>query len=260
MADTAADHAPDTPPPVNVIQALARIKAELPAFDKNKTAPANMGGYAYRGIEAITAAASKLEAAYGVVWVPRVTKVETKELIINGKPWTDTTLTVEYDIYGPQGVNDKIVCGPLIGIGRDNSDKGSNKAETQAFKMAMTEVYCISDQNADTDGTTHEADAVQTPQPVDPEIKANFDKMVQLVAATEPAGERELLASHLRGKFGAPLEMKHKDVEAAILIAQTWPPPRPEAGYPETHTEDPEGKNDPIQVVPAEQPSMGERF
>ena len=49
--------------PTNVIQALSRIKAELPAFDKNKTAPANMGGYAYRGIEAITAAAEVIHLA-----------------------------------------------------------------------------------------------------------------------------------------------------------------------------------------------------
>ena len=218
----------EEPPPTNVIQALARIKAELPAFDKNKNAPANMGGYAYRGIEAITAAASKLEAKYGVVWVPRVMKCETKELIINSKPWTDTTLTVEYDIYGPEGVNDKIVCGPLIGIGRDNSDKGANKSETQTFKMAMTEVYCISDQTADTDGTTHEADAPAQPKPVDSEADAAMHELSELIRTMEPDGEREKLVSHLRGVYGPSTQMSPEQVTEAIKVAAGWPQTSPD--------------------------------
>lgn len=241
-----ADTAPEQPPPTNVIQALARIKAELPAFDKNKTAPANMGGYAYRGIEAITAAVSKLEAQYGVVWVPRVTKVETKELIINSKPWTDTTLTVEYDIYGPRGPEDKIVCGPLIGIGRDNSDKGANKAETQSFKMAMTEVYCISDQTADTDGTTHEADAPAPPAPpISDEQKADMAKLVELINSVSDDAEREKLASNIRGRFGPPLEMNHAQVKGALEVAQTY-------HHPADPELDPDDK--------PEQSSMGENF
>ena len=221
---------PEEPPPTNVIQALSRIKAELPAFDKNKTAPANMGGYAYRGIEAITAAASKLEAKYGVVWVPRVTSCETKELIINSKPWTDTTLKVEYDIYGPGGVLDKIVCGPLVGIGRDNSDKGANKAETQTFKMAMTETYCISDQTADTDGQTHEADAPPEPKPVDPEADRLMGELARTIRQVKPEAEREKLASHLRGKFGPSIQMSPDQLEDAIAVALNWPPPDEQVG------------------------------
>lgn len=230
-------------PPTNVVQAIARIKAELPALDKNKTAPAVMGGYSYRGIEAITAQAQKLEAKYGVVWVPRVKSTVVKDLLINSKPWTDTMLEVEYDIYGPQGISDKIICGPLIGIGRDNSDKGANKAETQTFKMAMTEVYCISDQTADTDGQTHEADtAPQTRAPVRhvptkpdlAEAKHGLKEILDLLGDQKPA-----CVAYILEKCAVPeaSAMTLEQTNQAQVIAAGWPatgphPEQPSMGDP----------------------------
>ena len=219
----------EEPPPTNVIQAIARVMAELPAIGKNSKADPKMGGYAFRGIEAITAEAQKLQAKYCVVFVPRVTECEIKDILVNDKPWTDTILHVEYDIYGPQGISDKIVCGPLIGIGRDNSDKGANKALTQSYKYALIETYCISDSTADADGQSHERDAAAKVDPVAPAAKADFDKLVALIKATDPAGESEKLASHIHGKFGQSLQMTHEQVKEAIIIAENWPPPREDA-------------------------------
>lgn len=150
--------------PANVVDAIARVMADLPGIGKGGKADPAQGGYAYRGIEQITAEAQTLFARHGVVFVPSVEDHQTRDLTLNNKPWTDTILRVSYTVYGPGGVEDQFKVGPLVGIGRDNSDKGANKAMTQVFKQALVQVLCIGDGKDDTDGTTHEADAVQARQ------------------------------------------------------------------------------------------------
>jgi hypothetical protein len=142
---------------LTVTQAISRVIAALPAIGKDGKADSSQGGYAYRGIEQITQGAQKLFGEHGVIFVPKVVKVEIKDLTVNNKPWTDTCMEVEYTVYGPGG--DSIVVGPLFAIGRDNSDKGANKAMTQAFKQALLQTLCISDAKDDNDGKTNEADS-----------------------------------------------------------------------------------------------------
>jgi hypothetical protein len=148
----------EAPKPTNVVGALARVMAEIPGIGKDSQAAAQQGGYKYRGIEAITIHVQPLLAKYGVVFVPRVASTEVVDIEVNGKPWTDTRLLVDYTIYGPGGIDDHIPGPCIYALGRDNSDKGANKAMTQAFKYAMLQVLCISDAKDDADGATHEAD------------------------------------------------------------------------------------------------------
>lgn len=144
-----------------VVDALARVMAEMPGIGKDQQASAQQGGYAYRGIEAITRAAQPLLAKHGVVFVPQVRQIEVVDIVVGGKPWTDTRLTVAYTIYGPEGSS---IPGPVVvGIGRDGSDKGSNKALSQAYKYCLLQVLCISDAADDADGHTAEADALPKP-------------------------------------------------------------------------------------------------
>ena len=149
--------------PMGVVQAIAKIMAEIPAIGKDGKADPAQGGYRYRGIEQITAAAQSLMARHGVIFAPEVTQSEVVDITVNNKPWTDTRLWVKYRIYGPDGSH--IAVGPLMAIGRDNSDKGANKAITQAYKQALLQVFCVSDGKDDTDGSTHEADERHQPRP-----------------------------------------------------------------------------------------------
>jgi hypothetical protein len=148
-----------TAPATNVIQALANVRRDLKGIGKDEKAAPQQGGYSYRGIEAVTAAVGPLLGKHGVVILPEVLSVETKELTLGGKPWTDTLLSVRYRIYGPGGVDDCVTAGPLHTIGRDNTDKGANKCMTQAYKQMLLQVLCIGDSKDDADGSTHEADA-----------------------------------------------------------------------------------------------------
>ena len=148
------------PEHANVIEALAAISAELPAIAKVPHPSESGKGitYAYRGIEEITAHAQQLFAKHGVVVVPQVHHREVKDIIVNGNPWTDTFLEVYWSIYGSGGVED-VVQAATFGQGRDNSDKGTNKAMTQAFKYLLLDMLMISDPSDDNDGTNIEVDA-----------------------------------------------------------------------------------------------------
>jgi hypothetical protein len=155
------DQAPaERPAPTNVIQALARVMEDLPGIGRDSTASAAQGGYAYRSIEAITAAAQHLLGRYGVVFVPRVIdRPPPVQLMVNSKPWTEEQMTIAYRVYGPGGLEDFIEVGPLVALGRDNVDKGTNKCMTQAFKYALLQLLCIGDNKDDADSGGTQADS-----------------------------------------------------------------------------------------------------
>ena len=68
------------------------------------------------------------------------------------------------------------------GLGRDNSDKGYNKASTAAFKNLLLRLLCIGDPRDDTDGHVVELD---TP-------KSHADEMNNMFAAINDDGFRRM--------------------------------------------------------------------
>jgi len=211
--------------PTNVIEALSRVMDELPAIGKGGKADPKQGGYAYRGIEQITREAQRLFAKYGVVFVPRVLGHKIVDIEVNGKPWTDTILAVEYDVYGPGNTEpSKITVGPLIAIGRDNSDKGANKCMTQAFKYALLQVLCISDAKDDGDQASHEADATTPPAPTK-EAEEAMKGLVDIINLT-PEEERQELKDYLSATFGPSRQMDIDTIHRAATVAAGWPASR----------------------------------
>lgn len=139
----------------NVIAALAAVQAEIGGIEKKRGGEGGIS-YPYRGIDAIAAAAQPLLGKAGVVIVPTEAKiVSVDQLTVNGKPWTDTFVNVRWTVYGPGGVED-CIDAETQGIGRDNSDKGYNKAATQAFKNLLLRLLCIGDPQDDADRPEHQ--------------------------------------------------------------------------------------------------------
>lgn len=140
--------------PRNVIEALARCIAEMPAIGKDQQMGAEGGSqsYKYRSIEAISSHASILFGRYGVV--PKVHKTErtVKEFTVrSGGIWTEDYLRVKYRIYGPGGTGDYITTGWFHALARDNSDKGTSKAMTQARKQMLLDLLQVGDNKEDPD-------------------------------------------------------------------------------------------------------------
>lgn len=136
----------------SVTQALASVMALLPGIGKADRSPE---GYAYRGIEAITKQLQPLLATHGVVISPKstITNVVPSPAMKDG--WQDVYMTVEWTITGPDGSQ---LMAQTCGVGRDRSDKGSNKAQTQAYKYLLLHLLCIADGKDDADGQTYEHD------------------------------------------------------------------------------------------------------
>lgn len=159
-----------TPKPTNVITALSAVMADMPAIGKTDKNTAQ--GWTFRGIEAITAQLQPLLAKHGVVIIPSSTIVSVHQAVGMKDGWTDTTLTIDWCIYGPGGVTD-MVTARTVGIGRDNSDKGANKAATAAYKYLLLHLLSIGDRADDSDShdydharTTHTTRTTPTPDTI----------------------------------------------------------------------------------------------
>lgn len=206
-------------PAVDVIGAIRAVMAELEGIDKGGTAPAKMGGYKFRGIEQILGATQKLCAKHGVVFAPHVRETTITHLTINGQDWTDTRLLVSYDVYGPGGNNDSVPVGPVVGIGRDNTDKGSSKAMSTAYKQVLTQIFQIGDSSTDTEHTSAEATGPTTPPP---EMEEAMAGLAELIAGLDD-GERQACRDYLVQRFGAARTMTLDEIRQATAIAAGWP-------------------------------------
>lgn len=180
--------APPKPAPRNVIEAIARVELEIggiakltPEQRRRLTGVAGESGgisFAYRGIDQIAAAAQQLFGEYGVVIVPSVRDSEVEGIVKGaGQQWTRTTVRVEWALYGPAGVGDRIF-STTVGVGDDNADKGMNKAMTAAFKNLLLRILCIGDPQDDTDRYQNH-DAPQPPPPPADPIKVLFGRVKQ---------------------------------------------------------------------------------
>lgn len=186
---------PELPAPTNVIQAIARVMAEIGGIEKltpqQRRARGMSGGdaegikYAYRGIDQLAQHAQPLFGKYGVVIVPNVVDVEIDKIVkgsstMENTQWTRTTVTVEWTLYGPSEfpTENDFITSKVIGVGDDNSDKGMNKAMTAAFKNLLLRILCIGDPQDDADGRDeNQPMEYRDPAPEQPFGKTLFDQI-----------------------------------------------------------------------------------
>lgn len=187
--------------PTNVIAALARVQAEIGGIEKLTPQQRRERGmappagddergvkFAYRGIDQIAAAAQPLFGRYGVVIVPdKILDLVITDITVNNKPWTDSRLRIRWVVYGPGGLDDTFAA-ESVGLGRDNSDKGLNKATTAAYKNLVLRLLAIGDPEDDPDQQRHEADAGSSTRKrakPDPQLEAAqqlYDRIATLAA------------------------------------------------------------------------------
>lgn len=152
-------------PELAVHECVARILADLPAIQKNGTAPANMGGYKFRRVEDITAALKPLFAQYGVLCLPSVmSRVESQRSTSKGGILFCVDLEICFRFIGPQG--DELATN-VWGQGTDSGDKATQKAVTSAFKTMLSVVFCISDSEMDAEAHDVPETARRVPAPKD---------------------------------------------------------------------------------------------
>lgn len=236
--------------PTNVVQALHAVMARVGGIEKTKAENLN---YKIRGIDQIAAAAQPLFGQYGVLIVPDVLDKHVTPLVVNGKPWTDTEVTVRWRLYGPGGVDD-IITSDTVGLGRDNSDKGINKAMTAAFKNLLLRILCIGDPVDDTDGHTHVEDA-GIPTNRSPESLVVYDRLVSVDPDSTMAARLRDLSTKEQRRLTAREFDEHPEWRtkvAALLDTADQPVTVTEHGEIIPDTADPEVPDAPLDPDPDE--------
>lgn len=209
--------------PTNVIGAIAWVMANMGGIRKMSAADrqaAGMGGgdrgvsYAYRGIDQIAAAAQRLMGEAGVVIVPRILSRDTVDITVAGNPWTDTFVMVSWTICGPGGLTDSIEA-TTEGLGRDNSDKGINKAMTGAYKNLLLRLLCIGDPQDDTDGHTNVRDRDRERQPDQDELL--YARVAEFARISKEHGQAlRTLGDSVKLGFTIPVFRENPDWAAKV--------------------------------------------
>ncbi len=181
---------PEPTTPMSVQAAIAEVMRRLPGIGKGNTAPGAMGGFKYRGIEDMTRILQPILADVGLVIVPQAVVSQVKPSPGQKEAWQDVYLHVDWLIVGPDGSQ---LTASTSGIGRDNTDKGATKAQTQSYKYLLMHLFCVSDAEADADGHDY----------------SNAEREEQAVAEATPqerTWERVLTAVKADPSIGATLK------------------------------------------------------
>ena len=129
----------------------------VPAVGKNSQAPANMGGYRFRGVEDILTALKPIIANLGLFVVPTtLERIESERKLAGGKVQYVVDLHIQFTWYGPLG--DTLIASTW-GEGSDMGDKATQKAYTSAYKSMLSETFMLAD--AETDSERHEVPETQ---------------------------------------------------------------------------------------------------
>jgi hypothetical protein len=108
--------------------------------------------YNYRSIDAIYDRLSPLMATHGVYAVPKVVECNREEgTTKSGSAMHRVMLQVEFTFYAEDG---SCVTVTTVGEGMDTSDKAAAKAQTAAYKTALTQMLAIPFTSHDPDSTT----------------------------------------------------------------------------------------------------------
>jgi len=119
-----------------VQEAMVAVMASVGAIGKGRQAPAEAGGYRFRGIDEVLNALHPALVEHGVIVTPEVLERSVDQ---QGK-WRLVSLLVRYTFHGPAG--DTLACSAW-GEGRDTTDKAAAKAMSTAMKTAMFQALAI---------------------------------------------------------------------------------------------------------------------
>lgn len=185
---------------VNVIEALS--KEGIAKSRKN-----SQQGYAFRGIDDIYSSLSSLLAKNNLCMLPRVMENSQSERASkSGGVLIYSIVKVEFDLVSSEDGSKHTIA--TIGEAMDSGDKGSNKAQSTAYKYAAIMAFCIPiEGDNDTENHTHEVavsaleedakilanliDLAKTPAELDDIIHSHAN-IIQELAGKQPTWHRAM--------------------------------------------------------------------
>jgi hypothetical protein len=128
-----------------VLELIARAMDDVQAVAKDdKMLVDGKLRYNFRGVDAVVNAAGPAFLKHGVVPIPRLRKIASRDV----NKARETTVEVEYAFFGPAA---DCVIAVVPGEGLDYSDKGSAKAMSVAYRIALLQMLAIPTDDPETE-------------------------------------------------------------------------------------------------------------
>lgn len=149
---------------MKVHSAIAAIAKAISVEGIAKSGKNEADGYSFRSIDDILDTLSPLLASHDVVILPTVIDRECVERrTASGMALFYVTVRVRYDFVSTLDGSTATV--EVFGEAMDQSDKATNKSMTAAYKVAVTQAFCIATKNTvETDQQSPNAAARLTPE------------------------------------------------------------------------------------------------
>lgn len=157
MATTKTQAEPDAAPAPDALPViLARVSRDVGAVRKTQTAPGNIGGFQFRGVDAVVNAVHPHLTAAGVVLLPEVLE-HVRESVPRkgGGVMMNVTVRVRFTFHGPAGDSLSLV---TLGEAADAGDKASSKAQSVALRVALLQALLLPTDDPDPDTQGYERD------------------------------------------------------------------------------------------------------
>lgn len=137
-----------------IAEAMAGVMAGVRGVGKNDEHVAPNARFKFRGIDAVMNAVGPALREHGVVVVPQLQSIEHRDVQTSGgKASRETTVLVKYLWTGPDGSTlESIVPGEAM----DSGDKGTAKAMSVAFRIALLQALCLPTDDPDPDSQQFE--------------------------------------------------------------------------------------------------------
>jgi len=138
----------------SIVQVISKVMAEVQAVGKSDMNREQ--GYTFRGIDAVVNAVGPVFRKYGVVAVPLLENAGYRDVQTSrGKPSRECTVRVRYRFYGPAGDYLEAV---VPGESMDFGDKGTAKAMSVAYRIALLQLLTIPTHEPEPDAQVYERD------------------------------------------------------------------------------------------------------
>lgn len=144
-----------------VYQAINAVAAELADGGIAKRHRNDEGGYDYRSMEDVLNALAPHLARHKLCVLPRVLERDAR-LVVGGRSQV-VTVRAAFDFVSALDGSRHIV--ETFGEALDESDKGTSKAMSAAYKSAMLQAFCIPVPQEDTDATSPRLNGIALPEP-----------------------------------------------------------------------------------------------
>ncbi len=151
----------ETARPENVYQKINRVMSILAkeGISKDNTAPSQIGGYSFRGIDDVYNTLAPILSDVGLIVFPTVLdRICTERPGRDNKVIFCVALQVQYSFVSTDdGSSAEVI---LWGEGMDSGDKATNKALSAAYKYACFETFCIPIDGQDSEQDTPEISTI----------------------------------------------------------------------------------------------------